>query len=78
MTIGLYLVTPFLRGFVSKAKLGLVKLYLLIAVLTQFTLPILGIFDQKFKYIKLIASVLEDCHLDFLPGTFPISCWVGI
>ena len=65
MTIGLYLITPFLRTFVKKSNPSLVKLFLAISVSTQFTVPALKVLSRYVSSFKLIIAVLEKCRFEF-------------
>ena len=68
MTIGLYLITPFLRQFVSKSKLDLVRLYLGVALLVQFTQPCITMAARIFPDLKILITVIEKCRFDFFAG----------
>ena len=68
MTIGLYLITPFLRTFVKKSNPSLVKLFLAISVATQFTVPALKVLSRYVSSFKLIIAVLEKCRFEFFAG----------
>lgn len=68
MTIGLYFIALFLRTFVKKSNPSLVKLFLAISVITQFTLPALKILSRYVSSFKLIIAVLEKCRFEFFAG----------
>lgn len=65
MVIGLYFVTPFLRAFVKKENKNLILLFILISVISQFTLPVLNILSLKIEEITYIIKIISMLQLNF-------------
>lgn len=65
MVIGLYFVTPFLRAFVKKENKNLILLFILISVISQFTLPVLNILSLKFEETTYIIKLIGMLQLNF-------------
>lgn len=68
MMIGLYLITPFLREFVRKDNKQLVEIFITIALLTQFTVPILKEVASVWDDANFIIQYIEKFCFDFYGG----------
>lgn len=77
MIIGLYLITPFLRCFVNKANKHLVLLFIGIALVVQFTQPLVRGLALMFAPAAYINEILGMYHLDFFGGytTYYLAGW---
>lgn len=65
MQIGLYLALPFLRAIVCKKNKNLVLLYLVISLLTQFTIPVIKAVSLQFDFFAHLVTLLEKFQLGF-------------
>lgn len=68
MTIGLYLSTPFLRSFVKKDNKHLVLLFIGIALVVQFTLPMLNGLSLVWKDVSYCIKFIEKFDMGFFGG----------
>ncbi len=65
MQIGLYLALPFLRAIVCKKNKNLVLLYLVISLLTQFTIPVIKAVSLQLDFLAHLITLLEKFQLGF-------------
>ncbi len=65
MQIGMYLILPFLRAFVKKENKNLVLLYIGLALLTQFTVPVLKTVGTYWRPAKDIVTFLGKFYMGF-------------
>lgn len=77
MIIGLYLITPFLRCFVSKANKNLVLLFIGISLVVQFSQPLIRELAFFYPSAQYVNEILEMFHLDFFCGytTYYLAGW---
>lgn len=77
MLIGLYLITPFLRSFVNRNNKNFVLLFIAIALLTQFTPPIINGLAAIWKPVKYLDSFIAQFYLKFFGGytAYYLSGW---
>lgn len=77
MIIGLYLITPFLREFISKKNKNLILLFFAVSVLTQFSQPILNALSLLWNDVIYFVKFIEKFRLDFFGGfiTYYIIGW---
>lgn len=68
MIIGLYLITPFLRKFVSKENKNLVLLFIGLSLAAQFTIPILNGLTKIYDRAVWLISWIEKFQLGFVGG----------
>lgn len=68
MIIGLYLITPFLREFVKKENKRLVLLFITIALVSQFTLPLLNGLTLICGTFTHLTKFIEKFNLGFFGG----------
>ncbi len=65
MQIGLYLALPFLRAIVCKKNKNLVLLYLVISLLTQFTIPVIKAVSLQLDFLAHLITFLGIFQLGF-------------
>ena len=77
MMIGLYLITPFLREFVRKENRLLAELFILVALATHFTIPILKGIANIWVDANFIVEYIQKFYLDFFDGfiAYYITGW---
>ena len=68
MIIGLYIITPFLRKFVSKENKTMVLLFISISFCFQFLTPIINVICNLGLNVSLVNTWIENFHLDFFGG----------
>lgn len=68
MMIGLYLITPFLKEFVRKENKQLVAFFILIALATQFTVPVLREVAIVWDDADFIIQYIDNFQLGFFGG----------
>lgn len=68
MLIGLYLITPFLRSFVNCANKNTVLLFIVIALLTQFTIPVANMLSTILEPAVYFNSFINQLYLNFFSG----------
>lgn len=77
MIIGLYMITPFLRCFVCVKNKNLVLLFILISLLTQFTLPVIQEITLFKESFGILSRFLNKFYLNFFGGftTYYLTGW---
>ena len=80
MIIGLYLITPFLREFVRKDNKHLVLLFIVVSLITQFTIPMLNGLSLIREETVYLIEFIEKFHLEFFGGfiTYYLIGWYVI
>lgn len=68
MLIGLYLATPFFRAFVKKENKNLILFFLLLALVSQFTRPIIDILSFRVTIFKEVSEFIDKFYLQFFGG----------
>lgn len=68
MIIGLYLATPFLRAFVKKDDPRLARSFLIIALASQFLLPVIAMLCRLNNGFACLSQLIERLHLHFFGG----------
>lgn len=68
MMIGLYIITPFLRKFVSKENKNLVLFFIIISFVVQFLFPTIDKVCALHLDIDFIGKWIDKFHLDFFGG----------
>ena len=68
MLIGLYLATPFFRAFVKKENKNLILFFLLLALVSQFTRPIIDILSSRVTIFKEVSEFINKFYLQFFGG----------
>lgn len=74
MLVGLYLATPFLRAFVKKDDITLVKLFIGVSAVSQFFKPLLKALRPLWPDAKLVLDMLSQFHLSFFSGF--VACYL--
>lgn len=69
MIIGIYFITPFLREFVKKENKQLLNLFFAVAVITQFSQPIIKGLSLIVEDVSILLTFIEQFHFDFF-GTY--------
>ena len=72
MIIGLYLATPFFRAFVKKENKQTVLLFIIIALVTQFTLPMLNGMTLIWEDMAYLTNFINQFDLGFLVDSLRI------
>ena len=77
MMIGLYIITPFLRSFTKKENKELVGLFILVAFVTQFTIPTLQAMLPNIACLGLVDRFINMFELKFFFGytTYYLLGW---
>ncbi len=77
MLIGLYIITPFLREFVKREKKKLVLLFIGIALIAKFTIPILAGMLPQVEFFISVERFVRMFNLDFFFGftTYYLAGW---
>jgi surface polysaccharide O-acyltransferase-like enzyme len=68
MIAGLYLITPFLRSFVKIQNSGMVSAYIVIALMVQFTIPIIQGIETFWSPAGYIITFLDKLCMKFFAG----------
>lgn len=77
MIIILYLATPFLRMFVKKENKRLVLLFIIVSIVTQFSLPIMNGVARLWQNAEIVVKFIEQLNLGFFSGfvTYYLIGW---
>ncbi len=77
MIMGLYIITPFLKKFVSKENKNMVLFFILFSFSVKFLLPTVDQICVRFWNMDLIGVFLDKFHLDFFGGyiTYFLTGW---
>ena len=77
MLIGLYLITPFLRMFVTYERKNLVLLFISISLISQFTIPVLNELADIRSEFTILVELLNKFELHFFSGyvTYYLTGW---
>lgn len=77
MIIGLYLITPFLRKFVKKENKQLIILFITIALITRFSLPLLNGLSLIWGKVAYLVAFIEKFNIGFFGDyiTYYIIGW---
>ncbi|HIS26473.1 MAG TPA: acyltransferase [Candidatus Pullilachnospira intestinigallinarum] len=68
MAVGLYLITPFLRCVARRENAGLVRLFLGISLLTQFSVPLIQALAAIWEPLEYWNSLINKFRLQFFCG----------
>lgn len=68
MAVGLYLITPFLRCMAVKEKADLVRLFLGISLIVQFTVPLMQVLAAVWEPLEYWDNLLGKFRLEFFCG----------
>ena len=77
MTMGIYVITPFLRKIVRRENRELVLSFILISFAVQFLLPTVGQLCPENPGIAFLLTWIDKFHLDFFDGyiTYYLLGW---
>lgn len=77
MIIGVYIITPFLKGFVCKENKGMVLFFIIISLCVQFLVPVFYMITRLGAPVYLISTWLGKFRLDFFGGyiTYFLTGW---
>lgn len=76
LIVGLYIITPFLRAFVYKSNKNLVLLFIVIALSTQFLIPVINMLSMSFDGFEFINTFINKFHLNFF-GAYTVYYLMG-
>lgn len=77
MIMGLYVITPFLRTFVSKENKQMVLFFICLSFVVQFLLPLADNICVRYWNVYVIGNLVSLFHLDFFGGyiTYFLAGW---
>jgi peptidoglycan/LPS O-acetylase OafA/YrhL len=76
MIIGMYLITPYLRCFVSCEKKNMVLCFIAVSLVAQFIAPVTDILSSFWQPFAYISSFISKFKLNFFCG-FPVYYLTG-